>query len=291
MRVGIFCSTLRMEEVLSSEVIIKATVSKVQPTMQTMSLPPQIICQVFVTGVALLRGAAAPKDVFQMRFVGKVDLVKGSTYLFGGKMSDGAVFFEAHSPYSEEAERQVRQAIFGWKQGRSPFTTPVNTKEQGDVQCSATGRPTLTSTEGLAISSAQVIPPNAHEYRNPYGDGVFKLTIKNTGKTARKVPLFVGVSSGKVYGELSTVAASGNDEEGDVNYYTWDEKVDEEVKFLELEAGKSVDFEVNCLKLRQQFPNGGMRVYYTFGVGNLVCANFFYYYSSVHDNMVAACRK
>lgn len=159
------------------------------------------------------------------------------------------------------------------------------------MQCSATGRPTLTSTEDLVLTSSQVIPPDANEYKNPYGDGVFKLTIKNTGKVARKVPLFVGVTSGKVYGELSTIAASGNDEESDVNYYTWDEKVDEEVKFLELAPGKSVDFEINCLKLKQQFPNGGMRVYYTFGVGNLVCADFFYYYSSVHDSMVAACRK
>lgn len=33
-----------MEGVLSSEVIIKATVSKVKSKMQTMSLPPQIIC-------------------------------------------------------------------------------------------------------------------------------------------------------------------------------------------------------------------------------------------------------
>lgn len=244
-----------------------------------------------MTGIALLRGASAPKNSFQMLFVDNVGITKGSTYLFGGNESEGDVSFENYYPYSEEAEKQVKQAIFGWKQGRSPFTTPVNTKEQGDVKCSATGRPTLTSTEDLKISSAQVIPPNAHEYRNPYGDGVFKLTITNTGKAARKTPLFVGVNSGKVYGELSTIAASGDDEGSAKNYYTWDEKVDEEVKFLELAPGQAVDFEINCLKLKQQFPNGGMRVYYTFGVGNLVCANFFYYYSSVHDNMVAACRQ
>lgn len=94
-----------MEGILSSEVIIKATVSKVKPKMQTMSLPPQIICQVFVTGVALLRGAVAPKSSFRMRFVDKVDIAEGSTYLFGGKMNDGDVSFEAHCAYSEETEK------------------------------------------------------------------------------------------------------------------------------------------------------------------------------------------
>lgn len=60
---------------------------------------------------------------------------------------------------------------------------------------------------------------------------------------------------------------------------------------LELDAGKSVTFEIDTLKLIKDgihFPNGGMRVYFNFIFGDKMVRNFFYYYSATHDAMVEA---
>lgn len=56
------------------------------------------------------------------------------------------------------------------------------------VVCDKTGRPALLAAPGLDIKVEQVIPEKRHEFRNPFGDGEFKITVTNTTKAPLVVP-------------------------------------------------------------------------------------------------------
>lgn len=56
-------------------------------------------------------------------------------------------------------------------------------------------------------------------------------------------------------------------------YFAWHEEVPANAKIFELDAGKSATFEIDTLKLIKDgisFPNGGMRVYFNFIIGNAI---------------------
>lgn len=139
-----------------------------------------------------------------------------------------------------------------------------------------------------------MIPGDAHEYRNPYGDGKFTVTVTNTGNSKQLTALLT--DGAKILGEQSVIVGLQGDfvapdEDGRPRkiYYAWHEEVPPSVAVFSLDAGASATFELNTLKLVKdglQFPNGGMRVYYNFIFGNVIQRNFFYYYSATHDKMV-----
>ena len=52
---------------------------------------------------------------------------------------------------------------------------PAGAKLTAKVVCSRTGRPALLANTGVVLKVEQVIPKNAHRFRNPYGDGKFRV--------------------------------------------------------------------------------------------------------------------
>lgn len=117
----------------------------------------------------------------------------------------------------------------GWCDGHTPYKQPFSHPElKGDIVCSVTGRPFLRNGPHIAYKIEKVIPADAHEYKNPYGDGKFRITVTNRGNSAEPTAILQGVASSTVYMEESIIACVSG------KYYVWDTVISEKLQQLEL---------------------------------------------------------
>lgn len=255
-----------------------------------MSLPPQCRCSLVIKPLRMVRGKACNEVMFF--YIGdKCPVEQGKTYLFGGEENEGVLVFKAaECVASEDEARKLAEKIlavpYGWDSAtKSPFTKKWTGATVGASSvCAISGRPAYTVPDGLEMTVDQIIPPDATDYGNPFGNGEFKITITNKTNVSVAVPV---IKVGSKYDfEQSLVLTVADLDEGTSTRCIFPENVPTGAEMAQIPAGGSISGTVNTLKLKGvEWPSGGNRIYFNFGIGGLVAQSFFYYYSSIHDAM------
>jgi len=155
---------------------------------------------------------------------------------------------------------------------------PAGSKLKADIVCSKTGRPALPTNRGITLKVDQVIPKNVHEWRNPYGDGKFRVTVTNTNKIEADVPALITDGAKVAWADSLVILCRGK------TYVLPTAGQLKTAKATTLAAGGSVSTVVDLLPIQGiQWPRGGSRVHFTFCLGDRSYPNFFYYFSRLHD--------
>ena len=173
--------------------------------------------------------------------------------------------------------REKGKPVSPWaKLGRRAW--PQGATLNADVVCSKTGRPALTTNTGVVLRVEPVIPKTAHKFRNPQGDGRFKLTVTNTNP----VPVDVGAlltDGGKIAWADSLVFLHG----GKALLHPAAGRLTRPTA-TRLKAGQGVSTVIDTLPIEGiTWPRGGWRVHFTFCLGERTANGFFYYLSRHHD--------
>lgn len=195
-------------------------------------------------------------------------------------------------PAEEKHLRLARQAVsvpLGWtlSAGKpvSPWAArgedawPKDAELKADIVCSRSGRPALPAGEGIKLKVKQVPPKKLQKFRNPYGDGFFKITVSNTGKMALSVPALLQDGDDIRWHE-SLIAICR-----DRPYLLPRTGPLKDPAPVELGPGESVSTTIDAMLLGDDvpWPRGGSRIGFTFGLGEVAADSFFYYYSQLHD--------
>lgn len=154
---------------------------------------------------------------------------------------------------------------------------PKDAPQPAGVLCSKSGRPALLAGD-VEFAVEQVIPAQVEKFKNPYGNGQFKVTVTNTTDKPVEVPalltdgntVFWDDSIVVIYQSRPLLLAGAGKATG--------------TKPVQLKPGQSVSGVIDTLPVRGvMWPRGGSRVYFDFALGEKVRSNFFYYYSTLHD--------
>ena len=183
-----------------------------------------------------------------------------------------------------ELAATINEGVLGWvtknDQFISPFTAPFPGLHSGP-RCALTGRPVLRLSPNIVFTVTRVIPPVALEARNPLGDGIFSLQIRNEGPTNEKVPLLV--SRGIFLWDQSVVCINRGIS------YIFRESIPEDAQFHILRQGESVTGDINTLQLvKYPWPQMDEQIYFTFALGTLCASSFFDFSPCYHKNMIGA---
>jgi hypothetical protein len=146
--------------------------------------------------------------------------------------------------------------------------------------CSKSGRPALMAGAAVEFTVEQVPAENPQKFKNDmFGDGKFKLTVKNTSDKPVKVPALLTDGKTVFWADSVIVVTNGAKLLGAAGRATGTMPV-------ELKAGESVSGVIDTLTLPDvNWPRGGQRVYFDFCLGEKSANNFFYYFSNLHDPM------
>lgn len=276
--------------IMNSACVLAAKILAIQSGIMTMSLPPQVHYSVQVEDARPLRGAL-PEEIRLIVWGQEPPCKAGDNVLLYGGETDGEVVYTgvlvSTAPNYNAVVEALAAVPLGWTSGPSGAVSPFTKKFpdlqcpclEGAVRCAATGRPSLVPAH-VSVRAEQVIPADAHEYRNPYGDGMFTITFKNAGSEEAAIPVFADAATHEPLLEQSVICVVNG------KPHVFPEALPAKVEVVKLAPGQELKGTINTLKLPTvEWPNGGMRVYFTFAFGGLTCSNFFYYYSSTHDPM------
>lgn len=239
----------------------------------------------------MLRGAKPDAKGYRHSFRGNnpPKFGVGTAYVVGAKKSGDAWTVGALTVDGEDERKVVKKLLSipaGWKWEKdkpvSPWASWPEDGPKGDVVCSKSGRPALLVGEGIEVKVEQVPAKNPQKFKNDmYGDGMFKITVKNATKKDVTVPAILTNGKDVLWGDSVLFIYNGKP-----LVLPTAGKVTKETKPLALKAGEEVSGEVNALLLDGvEWPRGGSRVYFDIAVGERAMNNFFYYYSAVHDPM------
>lgn len=186
-----------------------------------------------------------------------------------------------------ELANMINKGVPGWitKNDKfiSPFTAPFPGNYPGP-KCSVTGRPVLRLSSNIIFTVTRVIPSTALEARNPLGDGVFSLQIRNEGAAPEKVPLLI--SGDSFLWDQSVVCINRG------LSYIFQESVPENAQFYTLKQGELVIGEINTLQLTNfHWPHMDDRIYFIFALGTLCASSFFDFSPCYHKKMIGIVNK
>ncbi len=276
----------------------KLTSSKAGPV--GLSDPPLHTFTLVFDPTDALRGEKPDaKAVYRFSYRGnnpaKYDV--GTAYIVGAKAQQGGWLLAAIVPDTADERKVVKQVLsvpagWRWADGKpvSPWASlgakawPKDGPKLADVTCGECGRPALFVGDGITLTVEQVPAKNPQKFKNDmYGDGAFKITLKNTTTKDATVPAVL--TDGKEVLWADSVLFLHQDKP---LVLPTAGKVTKGSKPLSLKAGESASGEVNSLLLDGvPWPRGGSRVYFDVAVGDRTANNFFYYYSAVHDQLRA----
>lgn len=186
--------------------------------------------------------------------------------------------------------RKIASLPLGWEFKGDKVVSPWVSRGEGywpkeaiataEAKCSVSGRPAYAAGE-IEIETEQVLPENRHEFKNPFGDGQFKITVSNPGEKPIVVPALLKEGE-KILWEESLVIFTG----GTPQVLPGKGKLSAAPKPVMLGPKEKVSGTIDTLALPGvSWPRGGSRVYFTFALGEQAADNFFYYFSNLHDAM------
>lgn len=288
-----YLKELITEQTSTATHILVAKVTKVRLGMATMSLPPQCRNALDLENIQMLRGEAPEKPQIVYFYIGnEMGFKEGETRIFFGRERDGMVVYNASLP--EKDLQVVKQYLFmipGWVMENNQFISPWGREKiawpknwqgpKAEHYCALSGRPAYSLDSRLEFKVEQVMPEKIFEYQNPYGNGEFKITLKNPTKEKIAVPCLLKKGDTTLWKNsliLTTRAQDG---------HIFTLPIPENATYVTLAPGEQIETIINTLELPSvRWPNGGNRVYFDFCLGNRKVNNFFYYFSSLHDPML-----
>lgn len=310
------------QDLNQSELVMVVTVARTEMLMTTMSMPPRYGMQFSVDKDAkLLRGKVEGKvedidfrymtlDRDSLPSVGdKLVLAVSTQAHAGGTMHVIEGLYRGDDDTLKLAEKATSLPV-GWKlnqEGKpvSPWAEVEGFKwprhynnwikdRMRRVTCAVTNRPVLAMPEGVTFEVEQIIPEDARQYVNTYGDGKFKITLKNTTDKKLQVPAVLAIQNDPnlVLVDESLVVLHKGKPVFRPQTDWFDVRTQKLEMFqgptpVEIEPGKSFSFELNTLELQGiDWPRGGSRVQFTFALGDQAQTNFFYYFSKHHDKLL-----
>jgi uncharacterized protein (TIGR03067 family) len=158
--------------------------------------------------------------------------------------------------------------------GPAPDKTPV---------CAKTGRPALPAGDPIDIAVSHIIPRRVDPFRNPYGDGRFKVTVTNRGDRPVIVPALLADGKNILWADsLVVIDISTASNHGATCLLQGAGAIAKakDLRPVELQPGESVSAEVDVRHARGvAFHPGGARYYFRFCLGEKSATSFFYFRS------------
>jgi RNA polymerase sigma factor (sigma-70 family) len=279
-----------------AEVLVLATLEKVQPGPVMPSEPPIYNHTLHLQIGKTWRGSVKPQDKLVGRHAIKQaqepSFPVGQACIVALKQLKDQWQVLAIAAATAELTAQVELASavpLGWNMAQdrllSPWVGlgknawPAAAKGQGPLVCGTTGRPALLVGKGIEFSVEMVPPAVAVKYANPDGDGEYRIALKNT--TDKAVAIEALLSDGqKILWEESLVILC----QGKVYSAPGAVGVKQPPQAVTLKPGESVSTVVNVLRLQgPEWPRGGYRIEFQFALGEKSVTQSFYYMSKHHD--------
>jgi len=290
-----------------AELVFTAEIASVQEGPTARSLPPIYNFQIRFKNIETLRGRSPKEAEYRHSYRGDnppTFKVGGKVFATGQRLPDSghvlSMVAEADEKMLELAKAATALPI-GWERtdGKpvSPWAAagkpcPAPKADAGAVACAKSGRPAASCGPAITFTVEKIIPAGFKEFRNPYGDGKFRVSVANASDKAVTVPALF--TDGKQVLWASSLVILGPDGASPDSVFLLpaDAGAGDEIKPVTLQPGERLDAEVNTLRLQGvSWPRGGSRVYFRFCLGELAAADFFYYFSAHHDPLRAAANK
>ena len=132
---------------------------------------------------------------------------------------------------------------------------------------------------GLEFTVEPVPPKVKLKYGNPDGDGEYQITVKNVTDKPVTVPALLFDGKRPLWNESLVIVCQKK-----VYTAPGARGVAGAVRATTLKPGESVSGVVNVLGLKgPEWPRGGYRIEFTFGLGERCVTKSFYYLSRHHD--------
>lgn len=195
---------------------------------------------------------------------------------------------EVASPETIAQAKLASQVPLGWtvKDGKllSPWAAKGKLGKGEGIACAVTGRPALLAGSGVRFEVEPVPPAVALQFKNPDGDGEFKLTVKNV--TDKEVTVPALLTDGKVVRWADSILLRTQDKTYTLPGSTGDVTG---LKPVVLKPGEAVSGTVSAFVMDgPEWPRGGSRIEFQFGLGEKSATHSFYYFSAHHDPIRAA---
>ena len=145
----------------------------------------------------------------------------------------------------------------------SPWATVGKPGKAEGVACSVTGRPVLLAGDAVRFSVEPMPPAMKFEFRNPDGDGDYKLIVKNESDKEIEVPALL--TDGKDIRWNECVVIRCQDKTYPIPGSTGNAAG---LKSVVLKAGESVSGTTHAFALQgPMWPMGGYRIEFQFCLG------------------------
>jgi len=143
------------------------------------------------------------------------------------------------------------------------------------------GRPALTVPDGVKMTVQQIVPNDTRKHVNPFGNGKFRITVTNRRNAEATVHALLQ-QNGTVRWKARLLFMNHSG----VHVHPGASAPGADVRPVTLGSGESVETTVNVMRLKNvDWPDGGSRVYFRFGLGDRIAESFFYYKSDYHDRI------
>jgi hypothetical protein len=162
---------------------------------------------------------------------------------------------------------------------------PKDAKKSEGPVCSKTGRPASRVPAEATYTVEQVLPPARQEFKNPYGNGEFKVSVGNPTEKELEIPALL-TDGKKILWADSVLAFYGDQPKilpgaGKAT----------SLEPVRLKPGETVSGIVDVLPLDGISYPGGARIYFDFVLGDRVANNFYYHLNNFHGPLREAALK
>lgn len=281
-----------------AEVLVLGKFTQVIPGPAGLSQPPLYTVRLQVAPSKILRGPTTlPKQI-----AANLSIRQSNAPVFPGpdkecvialKFVRKAWIVQAYDGATEANIEQARLAVsfpLGWTITDGKLTSPWAKigkpgKAEG-VACSVTGRPVLLAGP-ITLEVEPVPPPKKFEFKNPDGDGEFKLTVRNDTDQEIEIPALL--TDGKDIRWKESFVLRVDDKSYPIPGSTGNVA---DLKPVVLKPKQSVSGTLHALTLKgPEWPRGGSRVEFQFCLGERSATHSFYYFSNHHDPIRDAVQK
>jgi len=280
-------------QIAQAPLVLLAKLESSKTLMQTMSMPPIYNVQIDLADVEALRGAKPSAKTYRYSTRDLATIPPdGSRVIVLLRSEENQTFItglvKADDP-KVAAVKDILAMPIGWEKGQDGWVSPwaglhdaqwpAGLVEKGAKACVRTGRPAALIPESVKFTVEQLPAEKVIKWKNDYGDGLFKITLKNEGQTDVTIPALLK-NGDAILWEKSLVIFHG-----DQQLLPPDSaKIPATAKPVIIPAGQSVSGTFNTLTLDGiDWPRGGSRVYFAFALQDRVQSGFFYYFSDLHD--------
>ena len=285
------------------QIVITATIANIKQGPTARSFPPIYNHTLTLKIDGVLRGSLKKGAQMQVhhsaRQVNKPVYPKGQIVVAlsnarGGYRMDG---LEAADAKKLKAVQFACELPLGWSvvNGKtiSPWAPqkdrawPGAQKVDAKHQCAVTGRPALLAGAGVTFKVEKMPPAKAIKFRNPDGDGEYKITVTNPTKQPLTIPALRTDGKRILWKESMVILCQGKTYSvpGSVGLLV-------PTKPVTLKPGETLNTVIHALALEgPSWPRGGYRIEFQFCLGEKSGAQSFYYFSAHHDPIRESLKK